>query len=388
MPQYALLLAHLLLSIFVILKLLTIPMLKNISTPLFFLCGFIILLSGCSTPTGPVGEVEIPVFPSPPNEPRIIYERTFISSIDVEIESGEAIFERAITGGRRTGFGMAKPFGVTVHQGRVFVSDTVRRQVFVFDVPEARYFEIGTQSPGELSKPMGLDVDLQGNLYVCDAALKQVLMYDRDGSYLRRFGEPEMFDRPAGLTVDSSGDRIFVVDTGGVSSNRHQVSVIDTKSGELLHTISRRGNGEGELNLPRDATLAKDGNLYVVDGGNFRVQVFNQQGDFIKSFGDIGRRGGQFSRPKGIGVDKNGNIYVADTAFGNFQIFNPEGQLLLAVGSRNSTPGPAKFMLPAGLTVDEDGRIYMVDQFFKKVDVFRPVSLTADQGWLVYESKP
>jgi len=280
-------------------------MLKNISTPLFFLCGFIILLSGCSTTTGPVGEVEIPVFPSPPNEPRIIYERTFISSIDAEIESDESVFERLITGSRRTGFGMAKPFGVTVHQGRIFVSDTVRRQVFVFDVPEARYFEIGTQSPGELSKPMGLDVDLQGNLYVCDAALKQVLMYDRDGNYLRRFGEPEMFDRPAGLAVDPSGDRIFVVDTGGVSSNRHHVSVIETKSGKLLHTISRRGNGEGELNLPRDATIAGDGNLYVVDGGNFRVQVFNQQGDFIKSFGDIGRRGGQFSRPKGIGADKD-----------------------------------------------------------------------------------
>jgi len=363
-------------------------MLKNISTPLFFICGFIILLSGCSTTTGPVGEVEIPVFPPPPNEPRIIYERSFISNIDVEIESGEAALERLLTGSRRTGFGMSKPFGVTAHRGRVFVSDTVRRQVFVFDVPEARYFEIGTESPGELSKPMGLDVDLQGNLYVCDAALKQVLMYDRDGNYLRRFGEPEMFDRPAGLTVDPAGERIFVVDTGGVSSNRHRVTVIDAKSGKLLHTISRRGNGEGELNLPRDATLAGDGNLYVVDGGNFRVQVFNQEGDFIKSFGDIGRRGGQFSRPKGIGVDKNGNIYVADTAFGNFQIFNPEGQLLLAVGSRNSIPGPARFMLPAGLTVDEDGRIYMVDQFFKKVDVFRPVSLTVNQGWLVHKPKP
>ncbi|NNE62931.1 MAG: 6-bladed beta-propeller, partial [Gammaproteobacteria bacterium] len=54
-------------------------------------------------------------------------------------------------------------------------------------------------------------------------------------------------------------------------------------------------------------------------------------------------------------------------------------------GSRNSVPGPARFMLPAGLAVDEDGRIYMVDQFFKKVEVFRPVSLSPDEGWLVYK---
>ena len=329
----------------------------------------------------------MPVFPAPPDEPRFYYERTVAGSVDIEFESEESTFKRWITGTRRSGSGMAKPFGVTVHRGRVFVSDTISRRVYAFDVPEARFFEIGNDNPGQLAKPLGLDVDSQGNLYVCDATIKQVLMYDRDGKYLRRFGEPQMFDRPAGLTVDPSGERIFVVDTGGVSSNRHQVSVIDTRSGELLHTISRRGDKDGELNLPRDATIGADGNLYVVDGGNFRVQVFTQAGEFVRSFGDVGRRSGQFSRPKGIGADQDGNIYIADTAFGNFQIFDPQGRLLLAVGTRNSTAGPANFMLPAGLAVDEDGRVYMVDQYFRKVDVFRPAALTADQGWLVHRAK-
>ena len=344
----------------------------------------LMLLAGCATGPGESRKVVLPVFPPPPDEPRIIYERTLVSSADVEIESEDSVFKRFITGARRTGIGMGKPFGVTVHQGRVFVSDTLKRQVVAFDVSTGGFLEIGTESPGQLIKPMGLDVDLQGILYVCDASLKQVLVFDRDGKYLRRFGKTEMFDRPAGLTVNPEGDRVFVVDTGGVSSDRHRVLVFDANTGELLNTISKRGNGEGELNLPREATIGIDGNLYVVDGGNFRVQVFTQTGEFVRSFGAIGRRSGQFSRPKGIGSDQNGNIYVADTAFGNFQIFNSEGQMLLAVGSRNSVPGPARFMLPAGLAVDEDGRIYMVDQYFKKVDVFRPVSLPADQGALVY----
>jgi len=379
-------LAHLL-RVYSNIVILVAPMHKSISSFSLYICGFLgLLLVGCAT-TEKGEPLELPVFPSPPDEPRFIYERSFFGNTNVEIESEESVFERVITGATRTGTGMGKPFGVTVHQGRVFVSDTVKRQVFAFDVPAALFIEIGTKSPGELSKPMGLDVDLQGNLYVCDAALKQVLMYDRDGNYLRRFGEPEMFDRPAGLTVDPSGERIFVVDTGGVESRRHQVNVIDTKSGELLHTISARGSEEGKLNLPRDATIAEDGNLYVVDGGNFRIQVFSQQGEFLRTFGAIGRRSGQFSRPKGIGADKDGNIYVVDTAFGNFQIFNAQGRLLLAVGSRSATPGPATFMLPAGLAVDEDGRIYMVDQYFRKVDVFRPVSLAADQGWLVFRPK-
>ena len=364
-------------------------MTKTSSPFLLHLLGTLVFfMVGCAGSTPDMAEIVIPVFPEPPDEPRFYYERTIASSVDIEVESRESAFERFVTGGQRTGIGMGKPFGVAVHQGRVFVSDSISSQVLAFDVPEGRFFEIGIRDPGQLVKPMGVAVDARGNLYVCDATLKQVMMYDRDGNFLQQFGEPRMFDRPAGLAVDPDGQRIFVVDTGGVASERHQVSVIDATTGDLLRTISRRGDKDGELNLPRDATISSDGNLYIVDGGNFRVQVFTQQGDFVRSFGEVGRRSGQFSRPKGIGADKDGNIYVADTAFGNFQIFDPQGRLLLAVGRRDSNYGPASFMLPAGLAVDEDGRVYMVDQFFRKVDVFRPASLAADQGWLVTKVKP
>ena len=340
-------------------------------------------LSGCVTTSPLATEIEKPVFPSAPAPARMVFERTLQSSADGEIENEESVFKRFITGQRRTGTGLGKPFAVSVHQGRVFVSDTLKRMVVAFDIPQAKFFEIGIEPPGELVKPMGLDVDQAGNLYVCDATMKHVVVFNRDGQYLRTIGNPELFSRPSGLTVDAAGERVFVVDTGGVYSDKHRVLVFDARSGEFLLAISQRGDQDGELNLPRDATIGPDGYLYVVDGGNFRVQVFKQNGEFVRGFGGIGRRGGQFSRPKGIGADAAGNIYVADTAFGNFQIFNASGQLLLAVGSRGNSPGPAKYMLPAGLAVDEDGRVYMVDQFFKKVDVFRPAGLQPEQGYLV-----
>jgi len=352
---------------------------RNFIYPVLLLTIFSFLGACASTPD--TIDVEKPVFPPSPNQPRFHYQQSLISSADVEREDKDAAFKRFVTGQVRTGIGMGKPFAVSVHRGRIFVSDTVKRMVNVFDKPEARYFEIGVSPPGELFKPMGLDVDKHGNLYVCDASMKQVIVFDRDGNYLRTLGERDNFSRPAGIAVDPDGNRVFVVDTGGVKSDWHRIVVLDAQTGELLNTISHRGNQPGELNLPRDLTIAADGYLYVVDGGNFRIQVFTQQGEFIRAFGEIGRQGGQFSRPKGIGSDKAGNIYVADAAFGNMQIFNPQGQLLLAVGNRNSRHGPANFMLPAGLDVDEDGRIYMVDQYFRKVDVFRPDSLTEDQGF-------
>ena len=214
-----------------------------------------LLLGGCAGTSGQL-EVKLPVFPPPPDEPRFKYERSLISSADVEIESRDSAFRRFVTGDARTGMGLGKPFGVTVHQGRVFVSDSVKRQVMAFDVPEAKFIEIGTRAPGELVNPLGLDVDRQGNLYVCDGTLKQVLVFDRDGNFQRQFGEPQDFDRPAGLTVDPEGQRVYVVDTGGIDSQRHQVNVFDALSGEKLQTFSQRGIDDGQLNLPRDAVIS------------------------------------------------------------------------------------------------------------------------------------
>jgi DNA-binding beta-propeller fold protein YncE len=120
----------------------------------------------------------------------------------------------------------------------------------------------------------------------------------------------------------------------------------------------------------------------VVDGGNFRVVVFDREGKYLKSFGSVGKQYGQFARPKEVAVDREGNVYVVDAAFGNFQIFNPEGDLLLFVGERNERDGPARYMLPSGIAVDEDGRVYVVDQWFRKIDVYRPAALKPGTGFL------
>jgi len=344
-----------------------------------------VAVAGCTTaprPTSmPQSLKDELVFPAPPDEPRFIFERTLRGSTDVVPDEENDALRRALTGEKKRGEGLGKPYGVAVHRGRVFVGDTGRRNVMVFDLPERKFFIIGEEDPGQLARPLGMDVDKDGNLFVLDGLKEEIFVYNRDGQYLRTIGNAADFSRPAGLGVNSDGTRIYAVDIGGSSSDTHKIIVYDGQSGEKLSEIGKRGSKEGELNLPRDVTVAPDGSLYVVDGGNFRVQKFSSDGKFISTFGSIGRQGGQFSRPKEGALDKDGNIYVADAAFGNFQIFNSNGQLLLAIGSRSETGGPAKYMLPSGIAVDSDGRIYFVDQFFQKVDVFRPAALGPTEGF-------
>jgi DNA-binding beta-propeller fold protein YncE len=326
-----------------------------------------------------------PVYPAPPDEPRFVFERTIRGSADVVPESEESALKRALTGGSASSEFLGKPYAVATYRGRVLVSDSVERYVKVFDIPNGRYYKIGDgEGEGALAKPLGLDVDASGTVYVADVTAKIIYVYDIDGKYLRKIAGPKFFDRLSSVTVTPDGERIYVVDIGGVSSELHRVRVFNARSGEHLFDIGKRGSGPGEFNLPRDVAVGKNGQLYVVDGGNFRVQIFDRMGKYMGSFGTIGKQLGNFARPKEVATDSQGNVYVADAAFGNFQIFTPEGDLLMYVGDRSEQDGPGKYMLPSGITVDEDGRVYFVDQWFRKIDVFRPYALKPTQGMLVY----
>lgn len=358
---------------------------------LFTLCTVLTLAACGEVPTAPEKTAAPPrlVFPDPPDEPRFYYERSLYGSTDVVPEEANSSLRQALTGeGPKAGEGLGKPYGIAVHRGRIYVSDSVQRYINVFDFPKRRFYRIGDEGPGQLVKPLGLDVDSAGNLYVADTSAKSVVIFDAQGNFLRRLGGAKWFDRLSSVTIDPRGDRLYAVDIGGVKSSEHRVRVFDPVKGTHLFDFGIRGAGPGEFNFPYDLAVGKDGKLYVVDAGNFRVQVFDRDGKYLSSFGSLGSQSGNFARPKEIAADAEGNLYVIDAIFGNFQIFDPDGKLLLAIGQRAEQDAPAKFMLPAGIAVDEDGRIYVVDQWFRKIDVFRPARLKPDQGFLAEKSAP
>jgi DNA-binding beta-propeller fold protein YncE len=346
--------------------------------------GLGLIVSGCATeaPLSIPSQTAALHFPPPPEVARFVFERTIHRGSDLAQERRGGGFRRAITGESAAGVELVKPFDVAVCEGTVYVSDTVARSVVVFDAVAGEVREIGRSEPGLIRKPLGLATDDLCNLYVADGTLRRVAIYDRDGQFLLALGGMDWFDRLSHVAVSGDGSRVYAVDTGGVGSESHWIRVFDTETGRHLRDIGSRGQGEAEFNLPRDITIGPGGTIYVVDGGNFRVQILSAEGAFIRQVGSLGRMYGQFARPKGIAVDADGNIYVSDAAHGNFQIFDEQGALLLFVGSRSETDGPAAYMLPAGIDVDDDGRVYVIDQYFRKVDVFRPAGLAEGEGFL------
>lgn len=338
--------------------------------------GASVLLASCasSPPREAKEDLGDRLWPPPPDLPRFAWETSLRSLADVQVHTEESRLRHLISGTRPPdGNVLEKPATVAARDGRIFVADSVRRNVVVFDAPRRKVFLFGVRPPAALAKPTAIALDRRGFVYVADATLRKVLVYDSLGLYQTTIGGAADLFRPTGVAVNADGSRIYVIDRADNDSERHRV-VIYGGDGKRLDEVGRRGKGEGEFNVPVQAVVGPEGHLHVLDAGNFRVQTFDAQGRWLRSFGKAGAGLGQFARPRALACDEEGRLYVSDGAFGNVQVFTGQGELLLAIGRLGRRDLPGRYGVIAGVAVDNSGRVYIVDQLFAKVDVIRRLS--------------
>lgn len=322
----------------------------------YYIFVFLILFSAFFS-CGRVPKDVVPelYWPLPPEKPRIKFVDLVIGSIDATgVRTGK--FTHLLFG-EEPEFGFSKPSFVAAKGSELYVTDV--GSFHVFDFENKKYLLIGM---GVLRNPTGIDVSEDGRIFVGDSARAQVLVFNKKGENKYIIGSGK-FGSVGGLAVDEKNGRLIVCDT-----KRHTVLVFDL-GGELLFTIGKGGTQPGEFNYPYSVAVDKDGRMYVMDSGNFRVQVFGEDGSVISAFGSVGVTPGSFSRPKGIAVDSEKHIYVVDSAYGNFQIFDIYGRVYLSVGESGFLPG--QFLLPLGIYIDKQDKIYVVDQLNRRVQVFQ-----------------
>lgn len=300
-------------------------------------------------------KVETAFFPPLPQQPRLQFLHSISTEEDIGGKKAGALQEWLI-GKRASRKQIARPQDIGASKGKIYILDRTYKKVLVLDLVKKEFDFIKDEREGALGDPFGLWVTEDGVKYVADGERKQIVVFGKDNRFLRAYGEKDQLKRPMDVAVFQ--ERIYVADF-----TSHAIVVLDKETGKTIQTIGEPGDAEGEMNRPTHVSVDPEGNLYVNDSFNYRIQKFDPNGKYLKHFGYQGDTLGGFARPKGIDVDREGHIYGVDAAFENAQIFDDNTtNLLLFFGGYG--PHTGSMYLPSSLHVDYEN----VEFFNKYVD--------------------
>jgi DNA-binding beta-propeller fold protein YncE len=338
----------------------------------------VLLLAGCASAAKK--DAAHLVWPPPPLTARIEFVRSVATDEDLERDTtfSQKVLE-FLAGEQPSPNRIVEPMGLAVSDDgrRLYVSDFAQLAVFVFDFGQKKFMKIGAKE--RLARPVGVALDAEDQLYVVEQEKRGVSVFDRNGQRLR-FITHESVERPSGIAIDRKRGKIYLADTGHTKSTEHSVKVFDMK-GDLTGTIGHdKGPEAGQFLFPTYLTVDGDGNLYVTDTLNSRVEMFDAEGKYLRNFGQRGNAWGMFDKPKGVALDTFGNIYVVDSGWSNVQIFNSKGQVLLFFGGRGPIPG--MLQNPTAMAIDRNNRIWVADYLNHRVQEYRLVNTHAEDSFL------
>lgn len=166
---------------------------------------------------------------------------------------------------------------------------------------------------------------------------------------------------PCGVAVDSEG-KILVADC-----HNHRIQIFDSQ-GRFLKSFGNLGEKNGQLNNPTDVAVDKQGNIIVCDKDNHRIQRFTKDGVFMNKFGGCGENQGKLRRPWGVSIGNDNEIIVTDRKNSRIQIFKDDGSLVRVFGCH----GCARNQLdqPYHAIMDSKGDIFVTDSNNHAVKIF------------------
>ena len=339
----------------------------------------------------PVGPIKFPfdpkklVWPAPPSVGRIHWLDYFAGmkidySAAASAKAKQTWMDRLAgaqsdteqTNSKAFPFQLIGPYGIAIDsKGLVYVADQRVGAVFIFNTETHDAQMIRNGYEAHFGWINGLAIDDDDRLFVADGKMRRIMVFNAKHEVEGQITEG--LEDPVGIALDTENRFLYAVDT-----QQDQVLVYDADSLKLLRRIGTGGKNHfltspGDFGAPQGVALDKDGNVYVTDTLNNRVEIFDADGNFISLFGKHGDGPGYFARPKGIAIDGDGHIWVADEMEDRLQVFNREGQLLTYIGQGHGEL-PGQFKALVGVAIDKQNRVFTTEQYPGRLQVFRYVT--------------
>jgi sugar lactone lactonase YvrE len=268
-------------------------------------------------------------------------------------------------------FLLNQPYGVAIDsKGRVYTPDQKVGAIFIFNTETREAELIKNKVDAHFVQIIGIAMDDNDRLFVGDPGLKHVLVLNAD--HKPEAAITEGMVSPGGLAIDRENRLLYVSDVA-----LDQVLVYDADSFKLLRKIGRTGHNHeltepGDLAKPTGLAVDRDGNLYVCDTLNDRIEIFDADGNFIRTYGKNGDGPADFTRPKGVALDSDNHIWVADGMQDRLQVFNQEWRLLIVVGGHGLLPG--MFQGLSGIAIDKNNRVFTSEIYPGRIQQFQYVT--------------
>lgn len=246
----------------------------------------------------------------------------------------------------------------------IYFTDSTNNQFRKYNIGSSVWTSTGVAgtSTGQLSQPLAIAISSNNYLYISDTQGGKRLQKLNIGS-----GQWSVIANPTYSGEDVRIDQIFIDNQGNLLiKNTTGYQSFIRKYNPTTNTwtyLGASGNIPGEFTYLKDIQGDQDGNLYVADTNNNRIQIYNIGTTTWTSLGSYGTSTGQFKRPSGIALDKNGNIYVADTENSRIQKYDTDGHwsVLLSSGSVNK---------PVGLEINDNNELFIANKGSYNIKIY------------------
>jgi sugar lactone lactonase YvrE len=321
------------------------------------------------------------VWPNPPAIARVRYQAFYAAQKLSQVEAGtntkKAKWMDRLAGTQPASentkvlYQLAEPYGIAIDsKNNLYVADQKVGAIFIFNTETREVEMIKNKEHAHFVRIVGLAMDDNDRLFVSDPGLRHVLVFN--SAHKAEDVITEGMVEPSMLALDRENRLLYVSDI-----DLDQVLVYDADSFKLKRKIGTTGKNHeltspGDLAKPTGLAVDAEGNLYVCDTLNNRIEVFDADGKFISTYGKNGDGPGYFARPKGIAIDGDGHIWVADGMQDRVQVFNPQWDLLITFGGHGILPG--QFQGLVSVAIDKNNRVFTSEIYPGRVQQFRYVT--------------